>query len=178
MDIKPNSSDGRAPQLRFDPTKSVRDMANKRQPVKLDDAATAESAETKAPKDPATIEAARAQHRANFQQRVSDQRERYLKNHATERADKVAKARADYVATRKANAAATQPETKTEKGADQIAISNDGHKMLARILERAAQSNAPQRDERIKELTARYLDGRLNITELVDRAADKMLSGE
>jgi hypothetical protein len=167
MNIPSNPSDQ---PLRFDPTKVARETIQKRQPLPPE-----QERQTPLPAEAEKVKAARDEHREKFRRRVANARAHYTANHASERADAVAKARAEYAAKlelRKANAAKAKAA-----GGDSIDISEQSQRIAGELSTRAERTEK-ESAERVRELRERYLEGRLDTDALIARAAEKMLDGD
>lgn len=176
MEIQNNSADGRSSPLRLDVTKPMREVVQQRQPLQPpkptpEELAAQAASDTRTPKDPKAVAEARAQHRTNFQQRVADQRQRYLENEAVKRAGRL-----EQIAKKKASGVSAAG-AKPEPSGDEIAISDAARKLVERVAARAADDDR-SREARVQQIKSRYLEGRLNTDGLIARAADKLLGAD
>ncbi|NUP96583.1 MAG: hypothetical protein HUU28_10515 [Planctomycetaceae bacterium] len=173
MQIQPNTPDSN-PNLRFDPTRGAREVQKSR----------AQAPEAQSPETPsadldagaARIKEARDEYYAQRQQRVSNLRQNYTRNHPTLVEDGIKAARDDYrdkLEVRRQNTQASQTDSTKSDSIDIQAVPTRLNDEVVKRLD----SVDSERAERIQQLRSLYLDGRLNTRELIERAAKRLLGG-
>jgi len=166
MNIQPNSPDGSNPALRFDPTRKARDIVEPRT-----NGAPESVADPKA--DAASVKEARDAFRERRQERLGNLRKNHTANHPELAGQSaVFEAREEHRAKLDARRDATQGPV----GNDRIEISSKSE-TLARAVEVRLAQGEEARAARVAELRALYLDGKLNDSERIERAARRMLGG-
>lgn len=173
MQIQPNSPDTN-PTLRFDPTRAARDVQKSR-----NQAAEAPSQEPSASDieaGAARVKEARDEFRAQRQERISNLRENYTRNHPTLIEDGIKAARDDYREKLDVRRKNTQGAPAENAKADSIDIQSVPTRLGDEVAKRLDSVDS-DRAERIQQLRSLYLDGRLNTRDLLERAAKRLLGG-
>lgn len=173
MQIQPNSPDTN-PSLRFDPTRAARDVQKSR--AQAAEVPSQEASASELDAGAARVKEARDEFRAQRQERISNLRENYTRNHPNLIEDGVKAARDDYrdkLEVRRQNTGATK--TDSDK-ADTIDIQAVPTRLNDEVTKRLDSVDS-DRAEKIQQLRSLYLDGRLNTRELIERAAKRLLGG-
>lgn len=165
MNIQPNTPDGPNPALRFDPTRKARELAEPRP-----SGAPESSAD---PKAEASVKEARDAFRERRQERLGDLRKNHTANNPELAGQSaVFEAREEH----RAKLDARQQNTQAPGTSDRIEISSKSATLARAVEARLAQSEET-RAARVAELRALYLEGKLNDSERIERAARRMLGG-
>lgn len=166
MNIQPNSPDSSNPALRFDPTRKAREVAEPR-PNEAVEANAAPKA------DAASVKEARDAFRERRQERLGNLRQNHTANHP-----ELAGQSAVFEAreAHRAKLAQRQVNTQASGSSDRIDISSKSE-ALARAVEARLAQGEEARAARVAELRALYLEGKLNDSERIERAARRMLGG-
>lgn len=165
MNIQPNTPDGPNPALRFDPTRKARELAEPRP-----SGAPESSAD---PKAEASVKEARDAFRERRQERLGNLRKNHTANNPELAGQSaVFEAREEH----RAKLDARQQNTQAPGTSDRIEISSKSATLARAVEARLAQSEET-RAARVAELRALYLEGKLNDSERIERAARRMLGG-
>lgn len=174
MQIQPNSPDTN-PTLRFDPTRGAREVQKSR--AQAAEVPSQEASASDLEAGAARVKEARDEFRAQRQERISNLRENYTRNHPNLIEDGVKAARDDYRDKLEIRRQNTQPsQTDSSNKADTIDIQAVPTRLNDEVAKRLDSVDS-DRAERIQQLRSLYLDGRLNTRELIERAAKRLLGG-